>query len=142
MAIPVVPINSRIPELAITTPNTFSLLGFDLQAGVTYQFAAFGRDDAGGTLADPDLVVTDTNGQGNPVHALVYGDNSLLSHDPVVLFTPKVSGQYRRFHWWSRWSRDLRPAREHLWRPSYVRRPRWVNWVTMILSDTQRKWGA
>ena len=32
-----------------------------------------------------------------PVHALVYGDNSLLSHDPVVLFTPKVSGQYDVF---------------------------------------------
>jgi hypothetical protein len=40
MAIPVVPINSKIPELAITTPNTFNLLGFDLQAGVTYQFAS------------------------------------------------------------------------------------------------------
>jgi hypothetical protein len=97
MAIPVVPINSKIPELAITTPNTFNLLGFDLQAGVTYQFAAFGHDDAGGTLANPDLVVTDTNGQGNPVHALIYGDNSVLSHDPVVLFTPKVSGQYDVF---------------------------------------------
>ena len=108
MAIPVVPINSKIPELAITTPNTFNLLGFDLQAGVTYQFAAFGHDDAGGTLANPDLVVTDTNGQGNPVHASYTAiiQSSRMTRSSYSL---RRSAGVRRFHWWSWWSRTYDP---------------------------------
>jgi hypothetical protein len=94
MAIPVVLPQQPLPEFQIATPDTFLLIGFDLQQGVTYTFTALGRDDAGGTLANPDLAITDTDANGNPVHALAYANDSFLSHDPVLNFTAPLTGQY------------------------------------------------
>jgi hypothetical protein len=93
MAVPVEPVGRNLHG-SINTPNTFSLTGFRLQAGVTYAFLAAGRTEGGGTLPNPDMAVFDTNAAGQPVHALAYNDNSFLSVDPLIQFTPKISGEY------------------------------------------------
>lgn len=93
MGVPIEPVGPPLVG-AINTPNTFSLTGFDLQAGVTYAFLAAGSTEGGGTLPNPDMAITDTDAAGNPVNVLAYNDNSFLSVDPLIQFTPNVSGEY------------------------------------------------
>jgi len=94
MAIPLEPLSTPI-DLSIDEPDTFTLSGFDLQAGVTYGFLAAGAPDDGGTLPNPDMGIfaydpsTDTFGD-----LLAFNDDSTLSADPIIGFTPETSGEF------------------------------------------------
>jgi hypothetical protein len=91
--IPIEPLSQNL-QGAINTPDTVSLTGFDLQAGVTYAFIAAGKDDGGGTLPNPDMAVFGSDGGKIAGAAWAYNDDSFLSHDPLIQFTPQVSGEY------------------------------------------------
>lgn len=91
--IPIEPLNQNL-QGAISTPDTFSLTGFNLQSGVTYAFIAAGKDDGGGTLANPDMAVFGSTSGKIAGDALAYNDDAFQSHDALIEFTPKVSGEY------------------------------------------------
>lgn len=93
MAVQVAPLDKNL-QGTIPTSNTFSLTGFNLQAGVTYAFLAAGSTEGGGTLANPDMAVFGSNNGQITGNALAYNDDSFLSVDPLIEFTPKVSGEY------------------------------------------------
>ena len=89
LQIPLRPVPSNTREAL--TPNTIDLTAFNLIGGVTYAFIAAGATEGGGTLARPGMAITDL-GLKNIYAADLNG--SVASVDPLIQFTPKVSGTY------------------------------------------------
>lgn len=80
---------SHTPE-TLATPDTVVFTTVDLIGNVTYAFLAAGATEAGGTLQDPAMIITDLT----TTHVFAAQDNSLLSLDPLILFTAPISGPY------------------------------------------------
>jgi hypothetical protein len=88
-SIPVVQVGVNTPG-AIATPNSVDLHEVDLIGGVTYAFLAAGSTEGGGTLHDPVMGVFSSDFKT----AFTVQDNSILSLDPLILFTAPATGTY------------------------------------------------
>jgi hypothetical protein len=84
------PVEVNAPVERALAPDSVDLTTIDLTAGTTYRFIVEGADHCAGTLPDPIVGVF----SGDLSQLLTAQDDSPNSLDPVLDFTPSVSGSY------------------------------------------------